>query len=492
MLARLRKFWLSPLSSRPVQLKKMLVLEHLETREVPSVTDPTSPAASPPPAGGPVNAAPPAPPAHPADGPPNPPAPPAGGPAKPPAPGPAPGGAENGNPIGNGTLYPFSSSNPQTSINFNESDVLVAAQLDSTNGLFDVWYNDETTLSLGVNQVNVVASSGTTTTTYPLAAMSGNPSVAANPAVGVTPSNVAAGTPDSSLYGVDTSGRPIAPELYITDITNNPNSLSGDWQYGGVGYTPSAVYGAWKGVTETINETGSTPTVTVTPNQNTTQNNWNLGTGSTAPPSSVTSAAKEGYSAEIQWNLNSLEAAGVLQAGHNYRFYVMVHDGDQNKVGGDCGQAAFNETSPVGGSTGGGTTGAAGSSAGPASLAGVVTNSASSASGGVGLAGIELGLFDASGNQIATTTTAADGSYSFTNLSPGTYSIQVLALTQSGNVTASPGTVGGNVDGTTATLSAPSGSNISSDQDTVSITLSSGSLGVNYNFVVSAPVVYAF
>src|SRR5207248_2265913 len=52
--------------------------------------------------------------------------------------------------------------------------------------------------------------------------------------------------------------------------------------------------------------------------------------------------ASEGYGAEVRWNLNDLYASGVLVAGHNYRFYVMVHDGDQNKSGGDSGQAAYN------------------------------------------------------------------------------------------------------------------------------------------------------
>jgi hypothetical protein len=34
----------------------------------------------------------------------------------------------------------------------------------------------------------------------------------------------------------------------------------------------------------------------------------------------------------VRWDIR-------LEAGHNYRFQVMVHDGDQNKVGGDSGEA---------------------------------------------------------------------------------------------------------------------------------------------------------
>jgi hypothetical protein len=34
----------------------------------------------------------------------------------------------------------------------------------------------------------------------------------------------------------------------------------------------------------------------------------------------------------VRWDIR-------LEAGHNYRFQVMVHDGDQNKIGGDSGEA---------------------------------------------------------------------------------------------------------------------------------------------------------
>ena len=42
-----------------------------------------------------------------------------------------------------------------------------------------------------------------------------------------------------------------------------------------------------------------------------------------------------------EWNLTDLYNQGLLIPGHTYRFYVIVHDGDQNKVGGDAGQASF-------------------------------------------------------------------------------------------------------------------------------------------------------
>src|SRR5262249_60772655 len=68
------------------------------------------------------------------------------------------------------------------------------------------------------------------------------------------------------------------------------------------------------------------------------KNSWNLGPGADAAPAGL---ANEGYGAEIRWNLADLQARGVLIPGHTYRFYVIVHDGDQNKVGGDAGQASF-------------------------------------------------------------------------------------------------------------------------------------------------------
>jgi hypothetical protein len=43
----------------------------------------------------------------------------------------------------------------------------------------------------------------------------------------------------------------------------------------------------------------------------------------------------QGYGAEVRWDLTQL---GLIP-GHSYRVYFMVHDGDQNKSGGDVGNA---------------------------------------------------------------------------------------------------------------------------------------------------------
>src|SRR5262249_32269158 len=123
-----------------------------------------------------------------------------------------------------------------------------------------------------------------------------------------------------------------------TDITANPNNRSGDWQYGGTAVSPSAVFGTWKSFVKTVDRTTATPTVTVTADADPVKNNWALGSGADAPPAGL---SNEGYGAEVRWNLNDLYNRGVLIPGHDYRFYVIVHDGDQNKVGGDAGQASF-------------------------------------------------------------------------------------------------------------------------------------------------------
>jgi hypothetical protein len=354
--------------------------------------------------------------------------------------------------LGNGLQdYPYPSSNPLTSIAFNESSVLKAATLDTVNGYFEVWYSDEHALALGVGTVIVKTASGTTTTNYPIAPLTSNPGAAFNPAVGTT-----ATTGDQA--GTDVSGRPMTPSLFITDTTNDPNNRSGDWQWGGTAIAPSAVFGTWKSFTRTVDYTTGTPTVTVTVGTDPAKNNWNLGPGSDAPPAGL---ASEGYGAEMRWSLSDLQSQGLLIPGHTYRFYVIVHDGDQNKVGGDAGQAVFNYTIPAPPNP-------------PGSLSGFVYNGTQ---GGT-IAGVALTLAELINGQfvtVATTTTAADGSYSFSNLQPGTYQIiQTPPPLPSGFVSestvSSAGTVNGVTDG-------------SANSDVIgAINLNFGNNGLNYNF----------
>jgi hypothetical protein len=347
------------------------------------------------------------------------------------------------------TLYPFPSSNPLTSVVFNESDVLAGGKLDTTNGTFEVWYTDEHALALGVRQVNVVTASGTTTTNYPIAPLTSDPGVAQNPALGATATS-------GDQAGIDPSGRLISPSLYITDTTTNANSLSGDWQYGGTAIAPNAVFGAWKGFVKTVNRTTATPTVSVLGDADPAQNHWNLGAGSDTPPAGT---ANDGYGAEIRWNLSAL---GLLP-GHNYRFYVIVHDGDQNKTGGDCGQIAFNFTSPI-----------------PpvqqanASLSGVVNLDNG---GGVltPLGGVLVTLTGTttSGQQVnVSMTTNPDGTYGFGNLQAGTYTITETVPQGDSAESASAGTVNGTTDG-----------NVDSTFTVISgINLGAADNGINFNF----------
>ena len=50
------------------------------------------------------------------------------------------------------------------------------------------------------------------------------------------------------------------------------------------------------------------------------------------------SLVNQGYGAEAKWTAQGLG----LQPGHIYRLVFMVHDGDQNKTGGDVGEACVN------------------------------------------------------------------------------------------------------------------------------------------------------
>ena len=268
--------------------------------------------------------------------------------------------------------------------------------------------------------------------------------------------------------GTDVSGRPMAPSLYITDITNNPNDRSGDWQWGGQAYAPSDVFGTWKSFTRTVDYTTSTPTVSVSTGIDPAKNYWNLGPGADPVPAGL---ASEGYGTEVRWNVNDLYAQGILQAGHTYRFYVIVHDGDQNKVGGDCGQASFTYTIPTLSTT-------------PASISGYVRFVQEVV---VPVSNAVLALKDANGNflydnnnNLITAMTDSSGFYQFTNLPAGTYSVVLInpgtdVLGQAYHyLQAIPGTVGDPTEGTASA----DGSEIDG------ISLLPGDVGTEFDFLV--------
>ena len=244
-------------------------------------------------------------------------------------------------------------------------DGTIGGSLAGPNDKIALWYNDEHALTLGVRQVSVKTSTGTTTTNYPITALSSNPGSATNPLVGTTQlgdnlffPNTAGHNPQgfpNDQSGTDTatwnstyvfldSGRPMWPALFTTDITSNPSNRSGDWQQGGTSATtPSDIFGTWKGAVRTVDKTHSPYAITVTPDSDpATKNNWNLGAGSNTPPGGFAKYTSEGYGGEVRWSVSALG----LSAGHAYRLEFMVHDGDQNKSGGDAGESCMNVVVP--------------------------------------------------------------------------------------------------------------------------------------------------
>src|SRR4051812_5549895 len=219
--------------------------------------------------------------------------------------------------------YPYASSNPLTSTVFNESDVLRAIQPSGSwpNGVVSMFYNDEHALTLGVRSVAVKTASGTTATDYPVSPLTASPGSVTSPQTGT---NILTG----QQSGLDASLRPMWPSLFVTDISADPSSKAGDWQQGGRPISPNAVFGSWKAAVRTVDTTVTPAAVTITPDADPAKNNWSLAGGNT-PPSGL---KNEGFGTEARWNV-------ALVPGHSYRLQVIVHDGDQNKVGGDSGEA---------------------------------------------------------------------------------------------------------------------------------------------------------
>ncbi len=308
--------------------------------------------------------------------------------------------------------YPYGTGND--AIAFNESEIMAGASVNLATSTLDFFYTDEHAMTLGVSGVTVTASNGrSTTTNYNIATMPTGQTTASviNPNVGDT-------TVTGAQAAVDGSGRPLFPSLFVTDITANASNTSGDWQNGGTAIAPTAIYGSWKSYAITVNQETSPATITESGGNDPTANGWSLPAGADPVPSAVQSD-NAGYGTEVQWNLNSLYSSGVLIPGHNYRFYFIVHDGDQNKAGGDCGQVAYDFTYR-----------------GPATIAGnvykdVYGNGVDGA-GDSGIGGVTVtltGTTAAGGSVNTSTTTASNGTYTFTTdqngnlLTGGTYQV---------------------------------------------------------------------
>jgi hypothetical protein len=250
--------------------------------------------------------------------------------------------------------YPDHCNDPRSSSLFSESSVL--KQFGSANNGQDIvaWYSDEHPLSLGVRQV--------TGKSVPLGAKlcsAGGPTATVNgvhePATGDQPLEGCVGDPFvNGVYGNnDPSGRAIRPLLFMTELPDTNSTLrTGDWQmaagivpgngtqdvHNGTGFAPTALYGTWKGGVSAVDFTKPTPLVTFTPDPDTGihKNAWPVVAGLTPPPKNL----NEGYSAAIVWHIASLP----VQPGHIYRMQFMVHDGDQNKSGGDVGEGCAKVT----------------------------------------------------------------------------------------------------------------------------------------------------
>lgn len=294
--------------------------------------------------------------------------------------------------------YPDNSNPPRSQQVFSESSMLVALDpIPSVCGkapeYVKVWYTDEHAILLGVRRVIVKTSNGTTTTDYHITPTPASPTCVDHPLVGTT---VPSGDQSGNDVAVD-GGRPTWPAVFITDLTvYGDTSRRGDWQRGGTGKPPSRICGTWKAAVRTVDKTSNPNVVTVIPDADPAANGTNLG-GGDAPPSGTTF---DKYSAEVSWKLSDLN----LIPGHSYRLQFMVHDGDQNKTGGDAGDTCTNLMVPLA----------------PSSIGDFVWDDKNQNgiqdAGEPGMPNITVTLYDASGNVKGTTFTDAQGKYAFNNV----------------------------------------------------------------------------
>jgi hypothetical protein len=233
--------------------------------------------------------------------------------------------------------YPMTGGSALSQVTFSENEVLRAIQPEGAapQGIVRLFYSDEHALTLGVRNVVVKTAAGATTMDYAVSPLTTDPGSVTNAQLGTTELR-------GDQSGLDQSLRPMWPVLYITDITTNPQSRVGDWQEGGVPTGPNAVFGTWKAAARTVDKTVTPNTVVITPDKDPVKNNWNLGGGDPVPAG----LTNQGYGAEARWTV-------PLASGHSYRVQVLVHDGDQNKAGGDSGEACVLFCSGSGGGTGG-------------------------------------------------------------------------------------------------------------------------------------------
>jgi hypothetical protein len=269
--------------------------------------------------------------------------------------------------------YPFGTAPALSSVVFSEAIDLQGwgPQFVLPHGKIVAFYNDEHSLILGINNVYVTDAAGHpavhTDYSSSFTAFNGNLGAGIETAplpVGTTAlSGDQAGTDDAtwnSTYNYQ-NGRPMWPALFITDITTNPSAVSGDWQQGGTAaIAPNAVYGTWKAATRCVNysstalacppagsvkggvaASGGHAAVTLAEDADSPSNC--SGSGSTFKCNGVPDTPIGGWTqtqqwgSELVWYIDNLG----LRPGHSYRLQIMLHDGDQNKSGGDAGQGCM-------------------------------------------------------------------------------------------------------------------------------------------------------
>ena len=152
------------------------------------------------------------------------------------------------------------------------------------------------------------------------------------------------------LTKLDASNRPQYPAIFVTNLTvDGANSTAGDWQHGGTSQSSLAdIFGTWvTGAYDSSNayQKPAPPTV-----QNKSGSTYLYGPGSDAPGGTLASSQNENFGAELRWNVSSLvdDHGAKLAPGNMYRFQVILHDGDQNKTGGDVGELCVNLGLPAG------------------------------------------------------------------------------------------------------------------------------------------------
>jgi len=195
-----------------------------------------------------------------------------------------------------------------------------------------VFYSDEHAMTLGARRVNVTTSSGANATDFPFSPM---PNLQAPAAV--TSPSIGASALTGDDAGTDPQGRLAFPAPFVTDITDDPLRCSpgheagcNDWQFGGAAQSPDAVFGTWKAAVRTVDETRAPVGVTLAGDADPAGNGSDFAGGDAAP----SNVSFEAFGAELRWDVDNLG----LEAGHSYRLYVLVHDGDHAAdVGQACG-----------------------------------------------------------------------------------------------------------------------------------------------------------